>query len=232
MSDISSRIKAALEREPEVNSDVDEIDVVENDVIELQGCVTTLGAKRRALRVAMETTEDGMVNDSLRLRPQQRHGDDQIAAALDQALRGEAEFQGITIDKADEPAREAAGQCIAYSVDEGVVRLDGVVESLSHRRLAEVLAWWTPGITDIDNRLRVKPPQEENDAELTEALELVFSKDPALPSHEINALVRDRRVRLGGRVASQAQKERASADCWCLPGVHEVRNELQVVPTA
>ncbi|MEE4637206.1 MAG: BON domain-containing protein [Wenzhouxiangella sp.] len=180
----------------------------------------------------METTEDGVVSDRLRLRPQQRRGDDQITAALDQALRSEAELQGITINKADALAKQSNGHCIAYSVDDGVVRLDGVVQSLSHRRLAEVLAWWTPGITDLDNRLRVKPAQEENDAELAEALELVFSKDPALRNHEINTLVRDRQVRLGGRVASQAQKRRASADCWCLPGVHQVRNELQVVPTA
>ncbi|NDY96585.1 BON domain-containing protein [Wenzhouxiangella limi] len=232
MSDVSSKIKAALEREPEVKSDVDEINVVENDVIRLQGVVTTLGAKRRALRVAMETTEHGLVADGLRLRPQQQRGDDQIAATLDQALRGEVEFQGITIDTADALAEEPDGQCIMYSVDDGVVRLDGVVESLSHRRLAEVLAWWTPGITEVDNRLRVKPAQEENDGELAEALEMVFSKDPALRNHEINALVRDRQVHLGGRVASEAQKQRASADCWCLPGVHEVRNELQVFPTA
>src|SRR5207248_8889260 len=44
--------------------------------------------------------------------------------------------------------------------DEGVVLLEGRAPSLSHKRLAGVLAWWVPGTRDVLNHLEIVPPEE------------------------------------------------------------------------
>ncbi|MFU8831903.1 MAG: BON domain-containing protein [Wenzhouxiangella sp.] len=228
MIDIASRIQADLERNPAINLHNDVIRVVDGDEIRLEGAVSSIANKRRALHVARQSAGTLRVSDHLRLRPDEQQGDDLLCTRLDQALRGDSEFQGIPIDIDREPEPDPDGRRISLSANDGAVSLSGVVPSLSHRRLAEVMTWWIPGVTAVSNRLRVEPPEEENDGEIQEALDLVFAKDPALSKHQINVLVRDGEVTLGGTVGSEEQKARAEADCWYLPGVREVNNELEI----
>jgi osmotically-inducible protein OsmY len=46
-------------------------------------------------------------------------------------------------------------------VDGDVVTLNGQVPSLSHKRLAGVLAWWVPGVRDVVDGLAVEPTQSD-----------------------------------------------------------------------
>ena len=58
----------------------------------------------------------------------------------------------------------------------GVVTLNGEVPSLSHKRLAGVLAWWVPGTRDVINGLEEVPPEEDNDDELIDAMHVACWK--------------------------------------------------------
>ena len=116
---------------------------------------------------------------------------------------------------------------IDIEVVEGVVTLSGRVGSLTHRRLAEVLAWWTAGCELVENRLRVVPPEQENDGELTDAVRIVLEKDPLVQSSQISIDVQHGEVTLKGYVASEEERRLAVLDAWYVPGVREVVDRIQ-----
>ncbi|WP_139826295.1 BON domain-containing protein [Derxia lacustris] len=115
---------------------------------------------------------------------------------------------------------------IDISVSDGVVLLAGEVISLSHKRLASALAWWSETARDVDNRLRVLPAEADNDGELAEALKLVLETDPQLSADGIAVGARSGAVMLTGQVSSPSDIERAERDAWSLDGVREVVNRL------
>ena len=88
-----------------------------------------------------------------------------------------------------EVLEEPAG-VITFTVEDGVVTLDGRVPSLSHKRLAGVLVWWVPGSRDVINGLEVSPIQEDNDDEVTDAIRLVLEKDPFINAGQIQLRIR------------------------------------------
>jgi osmotically-inducible protein OsmY len=117
---------------------------------------------------------------------------------------------------------------IEIAVNDAVVTLVGTVESLSHKRLADVLAWWTIGAVDVRNRLHVEPPEQGNDDEITDALRIVLEMDPWLDAGQIQVHTRDQKIHLDGLVRSPEQKHMAECNAWYILGVHEVINRIAV----
>jgi osmotically-inducible protein OsmY len=118
---------------------------------------------------------------------------------------------------------------IQVSVKDGVVTLDGWVISLSHKRMAGVLAWWVPGCRDVVDGLEVLPPEQDNDDEVSDALSLVLEMDPMIPNPEqIRVHTHNYVVTLDGLVATQTEKDRVEQDAWCLFSVDNVINQLAV----
>ena len=116
---------------------------------------------------------------------------------------------------------------IDVMVNDGVVTLDGQVSSLSHKRLAGVLAWWVPGSRDVVNGLEVVPVQEDSDDEIAEAVKLVLEKDPLINAYRIRVTVRADVVTLEGLVVNNAESEMAEMDAWYVSGVDRVVNRLE-----
>jgi len=115
------------------------------------------------------------------------------------------------------------------SVTDGVVTLDVWVISLSHKRMAGVLAWWVPGCRDVVDALEVLPPEQDNDDEVSDALSLVLEMDPMIPHpDQIRVRTRNFVVTLEGLAGSEAEKNRAEQDAWCLFAVDRVINQLAV----
>ena len=117
---------------------------------------------------------------------------------------------------------------IELSVETGVITLTGQVISLSHKRLAGVLAWWARGCRDVVNGLEVVPSEEDNDDEVTDALRLVLETDPYVHADQIGIGTRDYVVTLEGVVASEEERQRAETDAWCLFAVDKVINHIEV----
>lgn len=116
-------------------------------------------------------------------------------------------------------------------VTDGIVTLDGEVPSLSHKRLAGVLAWWVPGSRDVINGLGVEPPEDDNEGEILNALRLVLEKNPLVDTTQVAATCVDSAITLRGVVGSDRQKDLVELDAWYLFGVDNVINELEVVAT-
>ncbi|HYW91637.1 MAG TPA: BON domain-containing protein [Gammaproteobacteria bacterium] len=222
-------ILAAFERDPAIDLHRDAVRVRgDGETLVLDGEVDNIAAKRRALILARETADTPNVLDRLRLRVSRERGDRELAQAVTGALSQEGAFRGTPVREASGTAASEAG--LQVSCSDGVIRLNGAVASLSHRRLAEVLAWWVPGVADVDNRLHVTPPEKDSDDELTDALRLVLEMDPTLHNASIRCRARDRIAELEGTVRSDEQSRLAEYDCWYVPGIHGVRNALRTLP--
>jgi osmotically-inducible protein OsmY len=234
---ILKQVMAALESERGINLHSSPIQVsVEGDVLTMEGEVGNIAAKKLALEVAARTGGVRGIVDRLRVTPAEHRGDGAVLDAIVAAFQQQIDFRNCTLRVIDkgrvDTLHEALGAdpCgdVTVSVKDGVITLDGHMISLSHKRIAGVLAWWTPGRRDVVNGLGVEPPENDNDDEVADALRLVLELDPQVDPDQIRVTSRDCVVTLDGFVRTAREKQLAELDAWYLFGVDKVVNNLNV----
>ncbi|MBI2089994.1 MAG: BON domain-containing protein [Deltaproteobacteria bacterium] len=233
---ILKKLRAALEHERKVNLHRFPIDLsfMGEDLV-LAGEVENIAAKKIALEIAAASGGIQRIVDRLRVAPAERMGDAAIRDHVRDVLLQEPALSACSIrtrsgnqlETAREVALEPAGE-IVIEVKEGVVTLNGRVPSLSHKRLAGVLAWWVPGSRDVINGLEEVPLQQDNDDEVADAVRLVLEKDPWVRAEQIRVRVSNYTVTLEGLVPDTKVKEMAEFDAWYVFGVDRVINHLVV----
>jgi osmotically-inducible protein OsmY len=232
----TSRVHAALEREPRVNIHRHPIRIASADgTVTLEGEVADVAAKKLALELAASVNGVRTVVDRLRVFPGARRGDGAVRDSLARMLLASPELKRCSFNmKTNEKMvvlrrieRDADGD-IELSVTDGVVLLEGRVISQSHLRFAGALAWWTPGRRDVINALEVLPAYEDRDDEVAEVMRLVLEVDPELDSDLIRTNCNDKVVTLEGSVPNEHQKRRAELDAWSLFAIKGVVNRLRV----
>lgn len=202
----------------------------------LVGEVSHIAAKKRALKAAAGVDGVTHVTDHLRVAAGHTPGDGATRDAVCQLLLRHIDFRNCglhvlikgQLENLRNAGHEPCGR-IAVAVEDGVVTLSGDVISLSHKRLAGVLAWWAQGCRDVVNELAVVPGEEDNDAEIVDALHLVLEADPYVHADRIGIGSRNRVVTLEGVVSSNGEKSRAEMDAWYLYAVDGVVNRLEVI---
>ncbi|MBS1188865.1 MAG: hypothetical protein H6R10_657 [Rhodocyclaceae bacterium] len=242
---VIKRAQAAIEVEPRVNihSFPLHMELKESRLV-LDGDVETVAAKRLAVRLAREVTGIQEVIDQVHVIPAKQRGDGEILESFTQLLQGQVDLRNCTMSRSSRGRIESLHQVpddrspeitfyksgeIVFSVDDGTIALDGYVISLSHKRILEVLAWWVPGCCNVINRLAVEPAEPDNDDEVSDAVRLVLEMDPLL-SHadQINISTSQGIVALQGILGSEEERNMAEFDAWCVPGVTDVENRLEV----
>lgn len=226
-TDLVNAVLAALGQDSDINLRAYPIRVYFHDTLRLEGEVENIIAKRKARRIAQQLSGSANVEDYLRLRPSEHRDDQTLQDAIVEALAMEPAFRDIRVYAS--PTVPADEQWIMVGVESCEVRLDGQVNSLSHRRLAEVIAWWVPGSCNVHNHLRVRPAETDNDDEISDAIRMVLEKDPLLHAENIRAATWQRAVTLHGYVHDEEQRHMAVYDCWYVPGVHAVQDQLRVL---
>lgn len=190
---------------------------LEGDAVVLEGTVDNIAEKKRSLFIAMATAmgAEGItgVVDRVRVRPSREMTDLEIRNHMRDAIAGEQSLSSYDI---------------SVEVADGVVDLEGTVDSLTHKRLAGVLAWWIPGSTDVINSLEVDPPEEDSEDEIADALRIVYDKDRLVKPEAVSVKVRGFVVTLTGTVSSEVERDAARDDAWYIWGVNEVVDKLQV----
>lgn len=231
---------AAVERAAHIDFKDYPIDMSFSDgVLTLDGEVPDIVCKKLALNGIAAVPGVENVVDRLRVKPGERAGDGAIRNAICDNLLRDVDFQNCelrALAKRNEvqllrqPQDGESSGSIVITVEEGVVTLWGHVISLSHKRLAGVLAWWTTGCRDVVNSLEISPPEEDNDDEIADALRLVLETDPVVPAEQIGISARDHVVTLEGIVATEQQRRHVELDAWYIFGVSDVVNRIQVHP--
>lgn len=228
-SELIKRIGAAFERADEIDLHHNRIEIVQNDTLRLEGEVENIMVKRRAAQLARQIANGATVEDRLLLRVEKHRTGEALQQAVTEALMSEPAFRNFRFLTDDTNSLDR-NDWVGIKIDDSRVQLRGQVNSLSHRRLAEVIAWWVPGTADVENRIHVQPPQQDSDNEISDIIRLVFEKDPSLDAQQIRIRTRQGAVHLEGVVSSEVNRRIASYDCWYIPGVHQVKNMLQVRP--
>lgn len=200
----------------------------------LEGEVENIAAKRCAAAVVRRIAHQVPVLDHLRVVPAEPEEDGALRDEVVRNLSQESAFNDYllceTRNGVTERIREGHNGergWIGIEAVGGVVRLSGQVGSLTHRRLADVLAWWSGGCEDVQNDLRVVPAEKDNDGELADAVRIVLEKDPLVHADQLRVRARDGRVTLQGSVSSREEKRLARLDAWYVLGVHEVQDSIQ-----
>lgn len=222
-------IRAALERETAVNLHRYPIHIHNRDgAYVLDGQAADIAAKRKAVQIARSHAGNSPIIDELRVTVGEHREDAALRQSVLDRVMQDSAFSGLVLSEGASAPEGHQGDWLSVDAHDGVVRLSGRVNSLSHRRLAEVLAWWTPGTADVDNRVHVEPPERDNDDEILDAIRIVFDKEPGIDPDQVHVSCRQRVITLQGSVGSEQNRRIAALDCWYVPGVHDVRNELHV----
>jgi len=115
----------------------------------------------------------------------------------------------------------------------GAVILTGTVAEDSHKSLAENTVASLPGVTSVDNQLKIKGenPAEHSDAWIGMKVKsaLLFHRNVRATKTDVN--VKDGIVTLTGEASSEAQKELSTEYAKDIDNVKEVKNEMTVAKT-
>ncbi len=233
---VLGKARSALASEPRLAEWHEHVSMEFSDgVLTMEGNMPSVAAKKLALRRAAALEAVTGIVDRLRVAPAQAMGDGEIRVLLRDAFLQEPAFAecqlfeltSAGVETIQDPAPSSLGR-IEYTVEDGVVTLNGEVPGLGHKRLAGVLAWWVPGSRDVINGIADAPPEQDSDDEITDAVRIALEKDPFVNASQIRAATHDSVVTLRGQVPAEAEKDMAEADAWYVFGVNGVINELEV----
>ncbi|PKN11853.1 MAG: transporter [Deltaproteobacteria bacterium HGW-Deltaproteobacteria-4] len=233
---IVKAVAAALEREKQVNLYNFPLQLEFADgVLTMEGEVEHIMAKKRALEVAAAIPGVASIVDRVHLSPAEAMTDGEIRERVCKALLAEEMLGSCAlwaiVKGRPEVVREAEqglDGSIDVEVTDGIVILNGVVSSLTAKRLAGVLAWWVPGSRDVVNGIEEVPTEEDNADEVIDALRLILEKDPFVNAGQIRVSCANDWVTLDGLVKNESERRMAEADAWYLFGVDGVTNRLLV----
>jgi osmotically-inducible protein OsmY len=120
---------------------------------------------------------------------------------------------------------------IEVSSVRGRVTLRGAVSTLPQGMEAQAIVSRLPGVKSVRNRVRVvlESRDRRSDSVLLATARMALDGDVSVPDG-IHATVRKGRVVLTGAVPLASQRERALRVIAGLPGVRDVRNNIEVLP--
>lgn len=233
-NEVIKQVHAALEHERRINLHRHPVRIGFADgAVILEGEVADVAAKKLALELAAAAPGVRGVVDRLHVVPAERRGDGAIRDSLCASLLQQPELRNCTlrcrVKGRLELLRDAGGGGeVEAAVENGIVTLEGSVASLSHKRVAGVLAWWAPGCRDVVNSLDVQPPEADGDDEVVDALRLVLEMDPLVQAGQVRANCRNYVVTLDGYVRTGEERRQVEDDAWRLFGVDKVVNRIEV----
>jgi osmotically-inducible protein OsmY len=190
------------------------IDVAtENGVVTLSGSVDTYTARLAAAETAEKVKGVIAVVNNIDVAPEER-SDLQIRQDVIAAL-------------ARDPATESWE--VEVNVEEGVVTLDGRVDSYSEKLLAEEVAQSVKGVIAVVNNVDYEIDEDRPDEEIEADIQQRLKADASVDSRMITVSVENGKVVLSGSVGSAAEKTEAVNDAWLVAGVNAVdANNLKV----
>ena len=225
------------------------------DVTTTNGVVTLLGtvphdrAKQRAVQVARATEGVRNVDDRLRTAAEttgtsgSAGSDDAARAASDRSLGDQLDDAGITmrIQGRYFTDDEVRGRTIDVTTVNGRVRLTGEVGSDAERQQAVLVARRTPGVTIVEDLLRVNPRlaaeeqaargdkgQPIEDGWITTKIQSKYFLDTFVNGMDLDVTTKDGVVTIAGQADSEQAKRRAVELARSTSGVQDVVDRMSV----
>lgn len=238
--DAVKTLLAAMHTDDRITSHNARISVdLEDGALTLYGYAKHIAAKRRAAALAEQHFgRRCRVIDLLRRDVTKALTDVELARTVGERLLEEPVFaeHTIEVDEGDNdnvPYHDAGegAYVLRVSARDGIVTLSGTVGSQTHRRLAEVIAWWTGAVAAVVNELEIAPPEEDDDNELTDAVRMTLEKDPLVDASQLRVGTAAGIVHVEGLIRNDEQRDAVLEDVWLVPGVVDVVDRLQTMET-
>ncbi len=214
--DIQEAIGAALTRDPRVRSKSEGGAIafrVQGGTVLLEGSTDSVISKRVAEQLVLQVEGVSRVENLIRVRAMPQRTDEVIAMHVRNALT-----EDPYLSERD----------IVITVQGGVVTLSGHQDALAKKRLAGLVAWWVPGVTDVRNEIAVVPAEDDSDQEILTSIRVAFDKDKLVDALRFHVEVRDAHVTLFGLARSEAERNMAEEDIWMTWGVLGVDNRAEI----
>jgi hyperosmotically inducible protein len=167
------------------------------------------------------------------------HNDAAAADNMTDVSRTPAEFASDTALTAKVKAELAADPTAkAHQIDvetnQGIVQLNGFVDSDANRVAAEHVAADVDGVAEVRNNLRVRSQDSAgaiiDDSVITAKVKAALIENATTKGHEINVETQNGVVQLSGFVDTSAQKTAATSVVQTIEGVSDVNNDIDVKP--
>lgn len=199
------------------------IDVsVKDGNVRLSGSVGSAAEKRRAISMAWTAGTRDIDAGMLEVHPQsERQPSSKLALNASDAAIAAAVKSRLAI----EPGVPGAG--LDVEVEEGVVTLQGEVETLHAQRAARSAAAQVFGVERVQDHMRFQPPRLDEQAirqDVVQALDF----HPVTEAYEIDVRVQGGEVTLAGKVDSWIEKGVADSVVAGVQGVVNISNDLEV----
>lgn len=186
------------------------IDVQTTDgIVTLSGTVDNILAKERAAALARAVRGTRSVINQISVEPSESLSDADVAASVETALL-------------KDPATDAYE--VSTSVSDGIVTLDGTVESWQERELAATVAKSVKGVRGLNNSIAVEYETDRADLEIQSEIEQALEWNVLIDGALIDVSVDNGEVILSGTVGSAAEANRARLECW-VAGVQSVTTD-------
>jgi len=213
-TNLQQAVMEALADNPIVHADEIAVDVLDaaGDIV-LRGTVGSPIQQVEAVRVAAGVPGVRHVDDGLDVRLMGIDG------------RTEADTEAAVLDALIADTQVHAGD-VEVDADDGAVTLRGLVELPSQRDRAERIVMAVPGVTSVDNRLRVWLTVSVDD--VAERVTDAIGRDAIVGADAITVAVVDNDVTLTGTVGSAEHREAALDAAAGAPGVAAVHDALTV----
>ena len=213
-NEIRTAVEKELDWEPAVNSAGVHVAVVEG-VVTLTGHVESYPQRHEAVRASGRVRGVKAVVDHLEVRigePNQR-ADEELAIAASNIISWNTEIPLGSI---------------RITIENGRVKLDGIVDYDFQRRSAHRSLRYLTGVKDVNNHVMVKPHPVRK---LVKAdIKAALGRNAVLDASGISVDTNGDGVILGGSVDSWSERMQAERAAWASPGVCYVENKIIVAP--
>lgn len=131
----------------------------------------------------------------------------------------------------EDPALKA--RQISVETHQGVVQLNGFVDSANDIKAAEATAKTVAGVTSVDNNLQLSAGDRSagkvvDDTTITAKIKSALLSDPRTKAYQVEVKTNNGVVSLGGFVSSDKEKQVAGEVAQSVAGVLKVENGIMV----
>lgn len=240
---ITTKIQAQYFLDPEIKPWNIDVTTSSGGIVELRGEVDSADDKAEAVRIAQATEGVTRVEDHLRVRGDTATATEAATAELERLATSDpwitAKVQAKYFLDPDVKALD-----LNVTTRDGVVTLQGTVETEAERRHAMAIARNTDGVRDVRDELKVSVEAQSEprgtsgsgivagatDLWMTTKIQSKYFLDSEVKGHRIDVDTRNGVVTLSGTVASAARREAAEQIARDTNGVTRVVNRLMVAP--
>lgn len=221
--EIENEVAQRLRWDVLVDASAIEIDVARGKV-RLHGVVGSAAEKTRAFAGAWVAGVSSVDHAGLEVQWWTR---ERAQRRDSHVLRSDEAIEQAILDAARYDAR-VVGFRIEPEVTAGMVLLRGTVDNLEARRAAEQVARNTVGVVAVKSYIKVSPKRPVENAALADHVLRVLMRNPITAGYEVRTTADLGTVTLTGTVERYFEKVEAENVAESVPGVIEVKNELEV----